>query len=222
MKDLGEQTGTDRFAAVKRHDRYPAVRVPQKVVASSRSHVIEASILKDAERLSSLVDDLLDLSRLESEDFRAERVSLQLHGILQSALRSLGDLLESRHQELIVEIAEDLQVIADPQGVEQILLNLIDNAAKYTPEGGTITVRAERGEGEVRIEVVDNGPGIEPRHRDRIFERFYRIDEGRSREAGGTGLGLSIVHHLAEGMGGQAGFEPAPGGGSLFWFTLPK
>ncbi len=188
-----------------------------------REHAVRfiGNILNDAERLSNLVDDLLDLSRLESDGFQAETVTLQLQGVLQSTVRSLGDLIEGREHELIVGIPDEMAVTADPQGIEQIFLNLLDNAIKFTPEGGKIIVRAENRDGEIRIEVIDNGPGIELRHRDRIFERFYRIDEGRSREAGGTGLGLSIVRHLAEAMGGRAGFEPAPDGGSLFWFTLP-
>ncbi len=189
-----------------------------------REHAVRftGNILKDAERLSNLVDDLLDLSRLESEGYQAEKVTLQLHGVLQNTVRSLKDLIESREHELTVGIPDDLAVMADPQGVEQIFLNLLDNAIKYTPEGGKIIIRADRRDGEIRIEVINNGPGIESRHRDRIFERFYRIDEGRSRETGGTGLGLSIVRHLAEAMGGRAGFEPVPDGGSLFWFTLPS
>jgi len=114
---------------------------------------------------------------------------------------------------------------ADRRALEQVLTNLVDNAVKYCPAGASITLRArlvENGGGpSARIEVVDTGPGIEPRHQPRLFERFYRVDGGRSRDMGGTGLGLSIVKHLVEAMNGTVGVESSPGRGSLFWFTLP-
>jgi two-component system phosphate regulon sensor histidine kinase PhoR len=102
-----------------------------------------------------------------------------------------------------------------------VLANLLDNAVKYTQEGGRVSVRARAGSGRVRVEVVDDGPGVEPKHRGRLFERFYRADPGRSREMGGTGLGLAIVKHLVLAMGGEVGMEPAEPSGSRFWFTLP-
>ena len=123
----------------------------------------------------------------------------------------------------------ELWVEADPKALDQVLLNLVDNAAKYAPEGGRIFLRARSVPSEsssdrshVRIEVEDDGPGIEPRHRARVFERFYRIDPGRSRDFGGTGLGLAIVKHLAESMNGQVGVDQASPRGSIFWFTLPE
>jgi two-component system phosphate regulon sensor histidine kinase PhoR len=106
-----------------------------------------------------------------------------------------------------------------------VLTNLVDNAVKYCPAGASITLRArlvgEGADARARVEVADTGPGIEPRHQPRLFERFYRVDGGRSRDMGGTGLGLSIVKHLVEAMNGAVGVESAPGHGSLFWFTLP-
>jgi two-component system phosphate regulon sensor histidine kinase PhoR len=102
-----------------------------------------------------------------------------------------------------------------------VLLNLLDNAVKYTPEGGRITVGASPAGNQVRVEVRDDGPGVEPWHRERLFERFYRVDPGRSQELGGTGLGLAIVKHLVESLGGRVGVEANEPQGSLFWFTLP-
>jgi two-component system phosphate regulon sensor histidine kinase PhoR len=114
-------------------------------------------------------------------------------------------------------------VRADATALGQILLNFLDNAIKYAPEGGHVTLRARSVEpAALRIEVEDDGPGIEPKHRERVFERFYRVDPGRSRELGGTGLGLSIVKHLAENMGGRVGMKPAPTRGSIFWLELPR
>ena len=114
----------------------------------------------------------------------------------------------------------DLGVTADGKALDHVLLNLLDNAVKYTPDGGHVRISARSTQGSVRVEVTDDGPGIEPRHRQRIFERFFRVDPGRSRALGGTGLGLSIVK-LVESMGGRAGVEPASPRGSVFWFTLP-
>jgi len=106
------------------------------------------------------------------------------------------------------------------RALEQILVNLLDNAVKYTPAGGRVTVLTDGTGSSVLLSVLDTGPGIEPRHRGRIFERFYRADAGRAREDGGTGLGLAIVKHLAQAQGGQVGVESGQGG-SRFWVKLP-
>ncbi len=113
-----------------------------------------------------------------------------------------------------------LRALADRRALEQILINLLDNAIKFTPEGGRVTVLGDGTGPSVVLSVLDTGPGIEPRHRDRIFERFYRADAGRARENGGTGLGLAIVKHLAQAMRGQVGVESGQGG-SRFWVKLP-
>jgi len=110
---------------------------------------------------------------------------------------------------------------ADRRGLEQVFTNLLDNAVKYCGAGARIRLSARRTERGLRVEIADTGPGIEPRHLPRLFERFYRVDSGRARDMGGTGLGLSIVKHLIEAMGGSIGVESTPGRGSTFWFTLP-
>jgi two-component system phosphate regulon sensor histidine kinase PhoR len=118
-------------------------------------------------------------------------------------------------------------VLADSSAFDQILTNLIVNAVKYTPDEGHVEIRAERGPtapsgvSTIQIDVCDDGTGIEPRHRLRIFERFYRVDPGRSREMGGTGLGLSIVKHLVVAMHGEVSVTDNPKGGSVFRVTLP-
>jgi signal transduction histidine kinase len=115
-----------------------------------------------------------------------------------------------------------IELLADAAKLEQVLLNLTQNAvdAIAGAAGGQVVLRARRQPRTVTIEVEDNGPGIEPRHRARIFERFYRVDKGRSREVGGTGLGLAIVKHLAEAMDGAVGVGPATPQGSIFWVVL--
>ncbi|MFO7768783.1 MAG: ATP-binding protein [bacterium] len=179
------------------------------------------AILRNAERLSKLVADLLDISRIESGSYEPDLTEVPLRQPVRRAVGTLSKESEERGQTLQVEVPEGLTAYADSQALDQVVLNLVENAVKYTPDGSTITVRAE-GEGHaVRLEVRDDGPGVDPRHRRRLFERFYRVDEGRSRDRGGTGLGLAIVKHLTEAMGGRVGYEPAWPRGSVFWVTLP-
>src|SRR5262249_14437936 len=136
------------------------------------------------------------------------------------AVSSVTIAAEQKKLTLKAEGDDALRALADARALDQVLMNLVDNAVKYTPAGGTIMVRAKVIEDGVRIEVADDGPGIEPRHRARIFERFYRVDEGRSRAMGGTGLGLAIVKHLTEAMRGQVGVDAGNPRGSVFWVEL--
>ncbi len=184
----------------------------------SSRNFLEA-IDRNADRLTRLVGDLLDLSRIEAGQVPLAREPLDLRGLCKSAV---DDLAGKHTHEVTVEVPERLTAVGDAKAVDQVLVNLLANAVKYTPQGGHVTVRARTGAGKVRVEVVDDGPGIEPKHRARLFERFYRIDRGRSRDVGGTGLGLAIVKHLVEGMGGEVGVEPASPRGSIFFFTLPS
>src|SRR5207237_214901 len=112
------------------------------------------------------------------------------------------------------------QALGDARATEQVLVNLLDNAVKYTPAGGRVHVSAARADGRVRVDVADSGPGIPPEHVPRIFERFYRVDSGRSRDQGGTGLGLAIVKHLVEAMGGAVSVQSAVGKGTTLTFEL--
>jgi two-component system phosphate regulon sensor histidine kinase PhoR len=115
-----------------------------------------------------------------------------------------------------------LRLESDQRALEQVLSNLVDNAVKYCPAGASVVVSAEERDGTVRLAVEDTGPGIDEKHLPRLFERFYRVDRGRSRDVGGTGLGLSIVKHLVEAMGGEVTVESHVGRGSTFMVTLPK
>jgi two-component system phosphate regulon sensor histidine kinase PhoR len=181
-------------------------------------HTIE----KHADRLTYLIEDLLTLSQLESG-----RIALNLRA---TRLRDVGarviDSLEARARlkEVTLEnrIAADLFTQADGERLEQVLSNLVDNAIKYGRTGGRVIVQGERlTDGRTRASVQDDGPGIPPEARERVFQRFYRLDKARSREQGGTGLGLAIVKHIIQRHGGEVGLESEPGQGSTFFFTLP-
>ncbi len=187
-----------------------------------------SAILRNAQRLSRLISDLLDLSRIESGHFALELQPTVVSSAVQRAVEPLSELAQRKRLTVHTHIAAELAVLADSSALDQVLTNLIDNAVKYTPEDGHVEIRATRAPqlqsgsaGLIHIDVCDDGAGIEPRHRQRIFERFYRVDPGRSREMGGTGLGLAIVKHLVGAMHGEVGVTDNPTGGSLFRVTLP-
>jgi two-component system, OmpR family, phosphate regulon sensor histidine kinase PhoR len=177
---------------------------------------------RNAQRLGALVEDLLDLSRIESKDYRPEAKPVSLRPVSDQALTLLRARIEEKALDVGNEIAVELPPArADRRALEQVFTNLLDNAVKYCGAGAHVRLRAQQTDRGLRVEITDTGPGIEPRHLARLFERFYRVDSGRSRDMGGTGLGLSIVKHLVEAMGGTIGVESTPGRGSTFWFTLP-
>lgn len=184
---------------------------------------------RNAERLSRLISDLLDISRLESGRFRLQLEPISVFGAVLKVMDVLEEKIEAKAQEVELDVDLDLLVYADAKALDQILYNLIDNASKYTPKDGLITIRATRDEDTILlkragilVEIVDNGPGLTPEQRTRIFERFYRVDTGRSRDVGGTGLGLAIVKHLATAMHGRVGVKPNSPQGSVFWVRLPE
>ncbi len=174
-------------------------------------------------RLSRLIQDLLDLSRIEHK-----RVNTRLKIVdLLTIVRSTASKLQGHAENSDIELSLDLQektmpVKADSDMLEQVLFNLIENAIKYTPAQGRITIEVNETEKNYTVWVRDTGIGIPPEDRDRVFERFYRVDKARSRDMGGTGLGLSIVKHLIDFYGGTVGVESTLGQGSNFYFTLPK
>jgi two-component system, OmpR family, phosphate regulon sensor histidine kinase PhoR len=143
--------------------------------------------------------------------------------VADQVLMMLRARIDERRLEVRNDIPADLPAArADRRALEQVFTNLLDNAIKYCGADAQVRIAADRGALGLRVEIADTGPGIEPRHFPRLFERFYRVDSGRSREMGGTGLGLSIVKHLIEAMGGAIGVDSTPGRGSTFWFTLPQ
>ncbi|HVU03958.1 MAG TPA: ATP-binding protein [Polyangiaceae bacterium] len=180
-----------------------------------------AIIARNAERLRNLVDDLLDLSRIESQDFEVHLEPIDLAEIGGPVLDLFRERAAKKGIRLVGTGAGGVTLLADRRGLEHVLTNLVDNAVKYCGPGSSVTLRAETTDaGGVRIIVEDDGPGIERHHLPRLFERFYRVDPGRSRQLGGTGLGLSIVKHLVEAMGGRIEVDSEPGKGTRFSISL--
>lgn len=181
-----------------------------------------AKILDQSLRLSTLVTDLLALSRLESEEGALEWGHVDLRDSGQAAARALLPAAEERGITVQVSTPDNpLDVHGDAEALRQVATNLLDNALKYTPRQGRVWLRLYADGGNAVLEVEDTGIGIEPRHQDRLFERFYRVDKARSRELGGTGLGLSIVKHVALVHGGDVSVDSTPGKGSTFRVRIP-
>ena len=179
-------------------------------------------MLNQSERLSRLVDQLLDLSRLESGDVPLELEPVKLSPLVERVVSEVEVARADRSLEIHNEVPADLPPVeADRERVHQVLFNLLDNAFRFTPAGGTVTVRAVRSNGSCEVSVEDTGPGIEGKHLPLVFERFYRVDASRSRDDGGTGIGLAIARSVVEAHGGRIWAERGDAGGARFRFTLP-
>lgn len=177
---------------------------------------------EQAARLHALIQDMLSLARIEAGQAALQIGAAPAARIIRRALADYEPQAVAADLVLDNQATDDeLKVRADEEALRQILSNLIDNAVKYTPAGGRVTVRCQRDGAWATIEVADTGPGIAAEHHERLFERFYRVDRARSRELGGTGLGLSIVKHLCQQMGGSVSVQSAPGKGSTFAVRLP-
>jgi two-component system phosphate regulon sensor histidine kinase PhoR len=177
------------------------------------------TIVTEAQRLTRISEDLLILSQVESRGV-PEKTTFDLAELIREVARRFQPQAEKADITLRVDIPPTLETHASHDQIEQVLVNLIDNAIKYTPAGGCVHVTAEpRGEG-LAVHVADTGIGIMKQDLPRIFERFYRVDRARSRQSGGTGLGLSIVKHIVEAHGGQVTVESEYNRGSTFTFTL--
>ena len=176
---------------------------------------------KHATRMSRLIDDLLILSRLESQQISVECAPLDVIDLIGSSVSGFSKQARDKGIELSSKVAEDLpSALGDRDRLEQVMVNLLDNAIKYTPAGGEVSVSAYMESGAIRIDVADTGIGIPVKDLPRIFERFYRVDKARSRELGGTGLGLAIVKHIIQGHGTRVWVESESGNGSCFSFML--
>ena len=179
-------------------------------------------IYQDSNRLANLIDDLLDLSRIESGKMKMEFEPLEILPIVNRCVNVLEKSAKDKSVSVKLNIPADLpKALGDHKRLSQVFLNLLDNAIKYTPEGGSIKISAIRKEKIVQVDISDTGIGISEKDLPRIFERFYRVDKARSRELGGTGLGLSIVKHIVQAHNGQVWVKSMPGRGSTFSCTIP-
>jgi two-component system phosphate regulon sensor histidine kinase PhoR len=170
--------------------------------------------------LHDLVEDLLDLSRIESRGLKLNIEPLQVERVFDQVLSLFSERAAKRGTLLENDAPDELpRILADRRALEHVLTNLVDNAVKYCPKA-TIRLSATAHDQSIELVVEDNGPGIESRHLPRLFERFYRVDAGRSRDIGGTGLGLSIVKHMVEAMGGSVHVESTPNVGTRFSVIL--
>ncbi len=178
--------------------------------------------LNQSNRLKSLVDDLISISRFEA-GVRLSKRYFAINHLIEETIHELNGLAEKGKVTLVHNsgLKDNSQVLADAERIKQVLVNLIDNSIKYTPEGGTVSVSTERDDRNVIITVEDTGAGIPKEDLPRIFERFYRVDKTRSRDIGGSGLGLSIVKHILELHGSQITAESTEGKGTKFRFPLP-
>ena len=183
---------------------------------------IIGSMLEETNRLTRLVDSLLTISRADAGTIRLTPSNIPFLELARESATLLEVLAEEKGQKLSVEGDESVVVYGDRLILRQALVNLIDNAVKYSPAGGRIQVRVTRnGKHDAIVEVTDSGPGIDAEHRDKIFQRFYRVDKARSREDGGAGLGLSIVKWAVEAHQGQIELESERDTGATFRIRLP-
>jgi two-component system phosphate regulon sensor histidine kinase PhoR len=180
-------------------------------------------IAKQTDRLNTMIDDLLTLSRVE-QDTEMSQIALkegELCEMLESARQACEVEATRREVKLELDCEKGIRVSMNAPLLERAVTNLIDNAIKYSDQGGTVRIESERENSEIVIRVIDHGRGIAEEHLPRLFERFYRVDKSRSQKLGGTGLGLAIVKHIAQAHGGTVDVESAPGKGSIFTILLP-
>jgi signal transduction histidine kinase len=179
-------------------------------------------MLGQTERLGRLVDQLLDLSKLESGEVPLQLEPVALAPMVERVISEFSVGRAVTDIALIAEVPDDLVVDADRERIHQVVFNLVDNAVRFTPPGGEVTIAAERVADRIRVTVRDTGVGVASEHLPRLFERFYRVDPARSREdGGGTGIGLAIARSIVEGHGGRIAAQSEPGRGATFTFDLP-
>lgn len=218
-----------RFIADASHE----LRTPLTVLCGELEHVVEkstslpdvqrmaASVLEEAERLARIVEGLLAVSRLEAGEAQKECLRFDLAELARSTAEQMCLLAEDKGIAIKTDAAQAVPIDGDRARIKQIVVNLLDNAIKYTPSGGTVRLSVIGSSGKALLQVEDNGIGIPFEAQPHIFERFFRVDEARSRDVGGAGLGLSIVKSICAAHGGQVGFQSAEGKGSRFTVELP-
>jgi signal transduction histidine kinase len=208
------------------------LRTPLSVIRANLEAILDGvfpptkenvtSIHKEAVLLSRLVDDLQELALAEAGQLRIEPETTDVSSLIERVLTGVAARAKSEGVAVVKDLAPELPPVSvDSQRIGQVLSNLVDNALRYSSEGDTITVRARETADAVRVDVVDQGPGLSPEELALVFERFYRGDRARSRATGGVGLGLAIVRQLVEAHGGKVWAESTEGQGATFSFTLP-
>jgi len=227
--EAAERTRRDFIANVSHELRTPLTSIqgyvetlmddpmPDPETTREFLHIIQRS----ARRMNRLTEDLLTLADVESPDYKLFRQAIPASALVDDAVASMGGLVSDAGLRLDLEGAPADKVMADPDAMNQVFGNLMENAMKYGGSGGRLSVGARLLENAVEFWVRDYGPGIASEHLGRIFERFYRVDKARSRESGGTGLGLAIVMHIVQAQGGKVRAESELGSGAAFYFTLP-
>lgn len=183
---------------------------------AERKHFAER-VIKEADLVTKIIDNLRQLGEIEASSMAVEAIEFDLGELVGESVTRLGI-----DRPVNTDIPGALRVTTDRPKLVQALDNLLDNAAKFSPRGTPIDVHAETAGDEVRISVRDHGPGISPEHWSRVFERFYKVDRARPREAGGFGLGLAITKHLVQVLGGRIWTETARDGGQVFTIALPR
>jgi len=222
-----EQVRRDFVGNVSHEMRTPltAIKGFTETVMETESPTERATYLniinEEADRLVAMVEDLLQLSRLESPSQTLNITPIDAAALTSHVVHLLRKKITDKDIHVSVENKKVPLFTGDNTLLEQVLLNLLDNAVKYTPKGGHISIKYCNTDDFIRFEVSDTGPGIHPQHQKRLFERFYRADPARSRALGGTGLGLAIVKHIIERHNGRLGMESIPEKGATFWFELP-
>jgi two-component system sensor histidine kinase SenX3 len=181
-----------------------------------------ARLHKESARLAALVQDIIELSRLQGADVVMQGRPVDVNAVLAEAVDRNKLPAEGKRIKISLGGRSDAMVHGDPDLLMTAFRNLIDNAIRYSPEGTTVGVGVRSRDGLVQVSVTDQGPGIPQDEQDRIFERFYRVDAARSRQTGGTGLGLSIVKHVISNHGGEVTLWSQPGQGSTFTVRLPE
>jgi len=180
-------------------------------------------INRDSDRLAKLIDDLLDLSRIESGKLKMVFVPTDILGVIKRTMSIIENSAKMKSISIEIQAPENVsKVLADETRLSQVILNLLDNAIKYTSEGGAIKISVRSNDQFVEVDISDTGIGIPEKDLSRVFERFYRVDKARSRDMGGTGLGLSIVKHIVQTHGGEVWVRSKLEHGSTFCFIIPR